>query len=200
MRAASAGGQCRPRHKFKEVAEMTTRTAPFTEERRPREQLSRLSTPEVRNTLIVGMVAAMMFGMVEMAIEGSIHRAGFLDGFWSPVKYIAAVFTRGADTDPTYALVPVIVGLVGHMMNAMMFGAAFAYATRRIREPLTLTMAGVAYGIMIFIVMWYGLLVVLDPAMKRVNNTGFFFAHVIWGMLLGAGLAFVRRKPAFERR
>jgi len=52
-------------------------------------------------TEMVGMAAAMMFGMVEMAIEGSIHRAGFLDGFWSPVKYIAAVFTRGADTDPT---------------------------------------------------------------------------------------------------
>jgi len=80
------------------------------------------------------------------------------------------------------------------MMNAMMFGAAFAYMTRRIREPLTLTMAGVAYGAIVFIVMWYGVLVALDPAMKHVNNTGFFFSHVVWGMLLGAGLAVARRR------
>ena len=137
--------------------------------------------------LLVGLIASMAFGMMEMIIEG----AGG-NGFWSPAKYIAAVFTRGADTDPTFAAVPVVVGLMGHMMNAVVFGALFSAATRRLRDPFTLMAAGMLYAAAIFGVMWYAVLPAIDPAMKLVNAGGFFASHLMYGAMLGGGLAVAR--------
>jgi hypothetical protein len=140
--------------------------------------------------LLAGVIASMAFGMVEMLIEAGIH--GFGDGFWSPLKYIAAVFTRGADTDPTFAIGPVIVGLMGHMMNALFLGIVFAYLTRRVRSWMALAAGGMMYGAAVFLVMWYGVLVALDPAMKHVDNTGFFLSHLVYGGMLGIGIAVAR--------
>jgi hypothetical protein len=137
--------------------------------------------------LLVGLIASMAFGMMEMIIEAAIGQ-----GFWSPAKYIAAVFTRGGDTDPTFAAVPVVVGLMGHMMNAVVFGALFAAATKRLRDPLTLMTAGMAYAAAIFAVMWYAVLPAIDPAMKLVSAGGFFASHLMYGALLGGGLAVAR--------
>jgi hypothetical protein len=140
-----------------------------------------------RHTLVVGLSASMAFGMMEMIIEAAVGQ-----GFWSPVRYIAAVFTRGADTDPTFALVPVVVGLMGHMMNSVMFGMLFAFMTRRLRDPLGLTVTGMMYGAAIFAVMWYAVLPAIDPAMKLVNGPGFLLSHLMYGAVLGGGLALAR--------
>jgi len=73
-----------------------------------------------------------------------------------------------------------------------MFGIVFAYLTRKVRDAGTLVTLGMMYGAAVFLVMWYGLLPALDPAMKHVNNTGFFFSHLMWGGILGGGLAVAR--------
>ncbi len=109
---------------------------------------------------MVGLIAGMAFGMMEMIIEAVIGR-----GFWSPVRYVASVFTLGKDTDPSFALIPVIVGLMGHMMNSVIFGMVFALVISRISStPAGLRVAGMAYAVVIFAGMWYVILPLIDPA------------------------------------
>jgi hypothetical protein len=48
--------------------------------------------------------------------------------------------------------------------------------------------------------MWWAVLPVVDPAMKLVNGTGFFVSHLVYGAMLGAGLAVVRGHALPQRR
>jgi hypothetical protein len=139
--------------------------------------------------VLASSVAAMAFGMAEMVIEAARG-----DGFWAPLRYIASVFTRGTDTDPSFSVIPVVVGLMGHMMNSIILGALFALAVWRLRaNALTLAMLGAMYGAGIFAVMWWGVLPAIDPAMKIVSGAGFLITHLIFGMMLGLGIAVARQ-------
>ena len=155
----------------------------------------RMSGPYWGQLLLVGLVAGMAYGMMEMAIEAVIGH-----GFWSPLRYIASVFTLGRDTDPSFAAIPVVVGLMGHMMNALIFGLIFALLIApRISGRAGLISAGMVYAAAIFFVMWLVVLPLIDPAMGLVNPVGFFFSHVLYGLVLGAGLALLRQRlPAAQ--
>jgi hypothetical protein len=54
---------------------------------------------------------------------------------------------------------------------------------------ITLAVAGTVYAAAIFVVMWWAILPSVDPAMKLVNGLGFFIAHLVFGVLLGLGIA-----------
>jgi uncharacterized membrane protein YagU involved in acid resistance len=136
----------------------------------------------------VGLIAGIAFGMMQMIIEALIGR-----GLWSPLRYIASVFTLGKDTDPSFSLIPVVVGLVGHMMNSIILGMVFALLiSPLIKSTAGLAVAGMAYGAVVFLAMWYLILPVIDPAMKLVNGPGFFISHLMYGLILGVGIALVR--------
>lgn len=139
--------------------------------------------------LLATIVAGMMFGMLQMIVEAIIGH-----GFWSPLRYVAAVFTHGSDTDPTFSLGPVIVGLGGHMMLSMILGGVFAALVwKSVRNPAVLAMAGMAWGGAIYFVTWLGVIPAIDPAMKLLNAPWFFGAHLVFGMALGLGVALAQR-------
>jgi hypothetical protein len=142
--------------------------------------------------LAVGLVAGMAYGMMEMVIEAVIGK-----GLWSPLRYIASVFTLGKDTDPGFALVPVVVGLMGHMMNSVIFGVVFSLWISRLASGVGgLAVLGMVYAAAIFVVMWYVVLPVIDPAMLLVNGPGFFASHLLYGLVLGVGVSLVRERRA----
>ncbi len=139
-------------------------------------------------TLLVGIIAGMGFGMLEMVIEAVIGK-----GFWAPLRFIASVFTLGKDTDPSFSLIPVVVGLMGHMMNSVILGIIFAVVISRITSNVVgLAVVGMVYAAAIFFVMWYLILPLIDPAMLLVNGVGFFVSHLMYGLILGVGIASVR--------
>jgi len=144
--------------------------------------------------LLVGLIAGMVYGMMEMVIEAVIGH-----GFWSPLRYIASVFTLGKDTDPSFSLVPVVVGLMGHMMNSAIFGLLFAQlVSRPLRTPAALVIGSMVYAAAIFVTMWFVVLPLINPAMKLVNGAGFLASHLMFGLVLGAGIAWLR-SPAHLR-
>jgi hypothetical protein len=51
---------------------------------------------------------------------------------------------------------------------------------------------GMMYGAAIFAVMWWGILPAIDPAMKIVSGAGFLITHLIFGVMLGLGIAAAR--------
>ncbi len=145
-------------------------------------------------TLAIGIIAGMVYGMMEMVIEAIIGH-----GFWSPLRYIASVFTLGQDTDPSFSLIPVFIGLMGHMMNSVIFGLIFAlWISQIISGRFGLALTGMAYAAVIFFLMWFLILPVIDPAMKLVNGVGFLLSHLMYGLVLGVGTGWVRGTVALR--
>jgi hypothetical protein len=101
-----------------------------------------------------GLIASMVMGMTEMVYEAV---AG--NGFWSPVTYIAATLLQdlqSVESPVPFQLVPVVLGLMGHMMNSVILGIVFATVIApRLRGQASPAVAGAAYGTLVFLGMWF---------------------------------------------
>src|SRR5712692_3421219 len=77
--------------------------------------------------LVPGLVAGMVMGMWQMVVEAVLPGGA---GFWSPLVYIAATVMRDLQSvgaPAGFNLVAVIVGLMGHVMNSLIFGLLYAW-------------------------------------------------------------------------
>ncbi len=138
----------------------------------------------IRRTVGAGLIASVVMGMIEMLSE-----AAFGAGFWSPVVFIGATVLRSLQSVQVpvpFILVGVVLGLMGHMMNSAIFGLIFAgLFSRAARSRLGLAIAGAIYGLVIFGIMWYGVVPAIDPVMLKLNATVFALSHLMWGVVLG---------------
>ncbi|MEX0788571.1 MAG: hypothetical protein WD040_07215 [Anaerolineales bacterium] len=136
--------------------------------------------------LIPGLVASLVLGMWQMIVE-AILPAGA--GLWSPPIYIAATILRGLQgtgSPAPFDLVGVLVGLMGHMMNSIIFGLIFAFLIGpRLPSLGKQVVGGIVFGVAIFLVMQYLVLPVIDPVMLQLNAAVFFLGHMMWGAALG---------------
>jgi hypothetical protein len=138
----------------------------------------------ISRVLGAGIVASIVMGMVEM-----IYEAVGGAGFWSPVVFIAATLLRSLQSVPIpvpFMAMAVILGLMGHMMNSMIFGLIFASIVSSF--PIsrgTLVGLGVVYALAVFVVMWFLVVPAIDPVMLKLNGMVFAIAHMMWGAALG---------------
>ncbi len=138
---------------------------------------------DIRRAVVAGVVASVVMGMIEMIYEVV---AG--DGFWAPVVYIGAtVLRRLQETRPpvVFDVGGVVLGLAGHMMNSAVLGLVFGALTgRRDLGRGTAATWGAVYGLIVFVVMWYGIVPLVDPVMRQLHAGVFAVAHVVWGAVL----------------
>lgn len=98
----------------------------------------------------------------------------------------------------------VVVGTVLHFafsafLGIVFFaiiGAAAWFKLPELRTPAGMITAGVIGGILVWIVMNFGILPVTNPMMSLVPQVGFFFAHVLFGLVVGMALAMAFRRCA----
>lgn len=134
-------------------------------------------------SLLVAAAAGLGFAMTEMVIEAVSGK-----GFWAPLRFIASILTWGKDTDPSFSLGPVIVGVAGHMIESVVLGLVFiVLAGRIIHSAIGLALAGMAYGAVLFAGSWFVLLPLVDSAMLLLSGLGFLVSHMMFGLLLGLG-------------
>lgn len=136
-----------------------------------------------KNVLIGGIVAGMAMAMMEMIYEGL-----FGVGFWSAPIFIAATILRDlqGSAAPAFSLVPVLVGIMGHMMNSIILAFLFttvlySFFNSRVRAAV----AGALYGMAIFVGMWFVVLPIIDPVMLNLNPWVFVMSHALWGAIIG---------------
>jgi len=133
--------------------------------------------------LLAGLVASLVMGMVEM-----IYEAMGGAGFWSPVVFIAATVLRNLQSVPVpvpFMMMPVVLGLLGHMMNSMILGLVFGWiASRSGMSRGALGGGGVLYALVIFVIMWYLVVPAIEPVMLKLNGVVFAIAHMMWGAAL----------------
>src|SRR5712691_5610380 len=124
-----------------------------------------------RRLMLVGAIGGMLSGMMMGATEMFYGWASPAHTFWDPLMAIWSwVGGRNHFGAPGNHVGPIILGLGGHVMNAMVFGiifamiaAAFATALRRSGaswptvDVMTI-MLGVGWGLLAWVIMRYGIL------------------------------------------
>lgn len=137
-----------------------------------------------------GLIASLVMGMWEMMIEAIIPNGA---GFWSAPTYIAAALLRNLQSvarPVPFDLVAVMVGLMGHMMNSVIFGLIFALVIApRIKSLVGQVAAGILYGAVVYAAMALVVVPFVDPVMANLNAFVFFVGHLMWGAVLG-GLSY----------
>jgi hypothetical protein len=152
-----------------------------------------------------GVLAGMMMGMTEMFYGW----ASPAHTFWDPLMAIWAwVGGRNHFGAPSNHIGPIILGLGGHMMNAMMFGIIFAAMATGVATFLrrrgasagaidTLGLLfGLAWGLIAWVIMRYGILPLRASAEANLFTKAlvspqwvWWLAHAALGMT--AGMVFV---------
>lgn len=137
-----------------------------------------------RRVIFAGVIAGLTNGIIEMVAEGI---AG--TGFWSPVVFIAATIQRELQVVPVpvpFLPLPVVLGLAGHLINSIILTAIFALLLApRPADRDALVLAGILYGLEVFVVVWFGIVPLVDPVFLKINVPAFVVAHIVWGATLG---------------
>lgn len=177
-------------------------------------------THTARRGAVIGMVAGMGMAMYAMVASATYQH----HGFFTPLFHISAlVGSPKAMTQSMTAAMhgdtfwfttgAAVCGLLIHMVTGAMYGVGFALLARRIRGDGTLLAAGTAYGVAALL--FSGLIALpvaaaIADAGKPISDMAsmvgwgtFAVEHVIFGMMLGAGVVIARRlwasQPDTER-
>ncbi len=128
--------------------------------------------------MVGGMVMA-MWSMIALWLNGS--------GFWLPLNLIAHTFWRDAPLDAKFCFSAALAGLVIHMVMSMMVGVVFALGVQRFHGNLAaLTVLGMIVGIMMWLVMQYGVWRVVDAdAAAAFTPWVFAVGHAMFGAVTG---------------
>lgn len=141
---------------------------------------------DIRRIMVAGIAASLVLAMWEMVVEALIPDGA---GFFGPPIAIGATIVRdlqGSSNPIPFDAVALVLGLMGHMMNSVVLGAAFGAVVARITpSPVATVGLGMVMGAAVFAAMWFALLPAIDPLMLNLNGPVFFAAHLMWGGALG---------------
>lgn len=165
------------------------------------------TSPAVRSAAsplpdIVGLGGAIagLIGGLAMAIVGAIISASLGGDIWLEAKQIAAVvYGPAAAAQPGFAAGPVLVGTLLHLIVSTALGALFSIVTRRIfhltSEFGTLLMAGLIYGMLIWLVSYFAVLPLINPLLRETYAPGFIVQHLVYGAVTGLVYTWLRPQP-----
>ena len=147
--------------------------------------------------VVGGLIASMAMGMWEMVAEALIGQ-----GFWAPMVYISATLLRDLQSlsgAVQFDLLPVVLGLMGHMMNSVLLTVPFVLVARRVSRSVPgLAALGAGYGVGVYVVMWFLVLPMIDPVMLQLNAIVFLAGHMMWGGAIGAVAGWASRSAGTE--
>jgi hypothetical protein len=158
----------------------------------------------MKRTLWAGVAAGAAAGLAMAAVEmiygwaSSAHTAWDAPmGIWA---YIGGLNHFGRPVDH---IGPIVLGIGGHMLNAILVGIVFVGLLRLLRKPPGVLVLGAAYGAGLWALQRYVFLPINTPA-DRLFTTGlispqwvWWIAHLALGATIGLTyLLFERRWPA----
>lgn len=136
-----------------------------------------------------GLIAGLVFAMWAM-IAGI-----FTSNLWAPPQGIGQALGIG-HPGHDFQIVPFIVGLMGHMMNSIIFGLIFlAIAVALKLRGVAAVVAGMMYGIVVYVAMYWVLLRNLlsgtsGSFLSANPEWSWILAHLMFGAVLGLLFAY----------
>lgn len=157
----------------------------------------RLSLPDVMG--LGGAVAGFLAGIVMVLLSPLLS---WMNGIslWEPPRLIAATVLGSSSISSTgFALQPVLIGLVVHMLTSVVLGIIFGIVLNRVLHLTTdfglPIYVGLSYGLIVFFVAYFVLLPVLNPVLRENYIPALVAQNVIFGMCLGIFYTMLRPKP-----
>lgn len=190
---------------------MLPRLMPMMGVQMPPAMMDKLSSALMHGPLSPAMAQQMGQRLMEMGVPpATVHMMGALMTGQATNDTMASLMSQmsASEQATVMSMMPVsaahvVVGTILHFAFAAFLGVLFTaiiVAAARmgipgLRQPGGVLTAAVLGGIIVYIVMRWGLLPALNPMMLLVPQVPFFFAHVLYGLLVGAVLA--RVMPRF---
>lgn len=151
-----------------------------------------LHSPMSRVPDVVGLGGALagLGGGMAMVIVGMLLAAVLRQDVWLEPKQIAAVvYGPGAVAQPGFVAGPVLLGTLIHFITAAAAGALFGIVVRRwLKLPSDLgtpTLAGLAYGLLLWCVAYFVVLPVINPLLLDSYAPAFIIQHLVYGAVTG---------------
>jgi hypothetical protein len=134
-----------------------------------------------------GVLAGLLFALFEMIVAALMQGPSFL---FMPLRMIGAIVLGPAALEPTYSLgVAAVTGVLLHLTLSVIFACVFAAAVSPAWTGGELAMAGMAFGLGLWIVNFYGIASVAgwswfpqrsDPVTQVVAHAFFFGCPLGW--------------------
>ncbi len=146
-------------------------------------------TRTVLNWALPGLIAGLVFAMWAMVV------ALFTSTLWAPPQGIAQSIGIGS-AGHNFQLVPLLIGLMGHMMNSIVLGVIFIAIARAIRlQGIAAVVGGMVYGVIVYVGMYWvllrGVLSSTSGSFLSANpEWSWIAAHLMFGVVLGALAAY----------
>lgn len=146
----------------------------------------------LKAAVYAGLIAGLVFLILEMLLVSTIGGGSP----WGPPRMIAAIALGEGVLPPPATFDPVIItaALVIHFILSAILGILFALVLEKADwGPGVAVLAGLLFGIIIYVVNFYGM-TALFPWFAMARNAISIFAHAIFGLTLA--LAYRRLIPA----
>jgi hypothetical protein len=176
-----------------------------------KEERMSLSTPSSRlksqsgvsplpDVIGLGGALAGLAGGLAMAVVAALISASMGQDIWHEPKRIAAiVYGPAAFATSGFEPGPVLVGTLIHLLVSALLGAIFGIVTRRwlrlTSDFGTPVLAGLIYGLMIWLVAYFAVLPLLNPALLEIYAPAFIIQHAVFGIVMGLVYMWLRPQP-----
>lgn len=145
----------------------------------------------------LGGAIAGLIGGGAMTVVGALLASSVGNDVWLEPRQIATlIYGQAALTEP--GIGPIIVGTLLHLLVSALLGAIFGIVSRRwLRLPSdygTPVLVGLSYGFMIWLVAYFVVLPLVNPAMLTTYAPSFIIQNLVYGVV--TGLVYTQLRPA----
>lgn len=138
---------------------------------------------DIKAAVWAGLIAGAVFMMLEMVLVGTVGGGSP----WGPPRMIAAM-VMGQDVLPppaTFDWGIMIVAMMIHLLLSVILGFVLGWVISRWHLGLGAAIGlGLAFGLLIYVINFYGMTVVF-PWFATARNAISIFAHAMFGLVLG---------------
>jgi hypothetical protein len=155
-----------------------------------------------KRTLLVGAVAGAAAGVAMAGVEMIYGWASSTHSAWdAPMGIWAYIGGLNHFGHPGNHIWPILLGIGGHMMNAIFIGIVFVALMRILRDPPGALLLGITFGVGIWALQRYVFLPINTPEDRLFTTSTispqwvWWLAHVGLGTTLGLVYVLLGRRP-----
>ena len=128
-----------------------------------------------------GIAAGIVLAVFMMVIVATVLGKPLL----APVNMMGAAFL-GKEALMNPGMGSIILGLIVHIIDSAILGIVFVYIARSLNGGMGAnTIYGIVYGLLVWLLMAFIVLPIMNSPMAEVTGGWFVVAHLIFGVVLG---------------
>lgn len=153
-----------------------------------------LSHLNLKSAIWAGLIAGAVFMMMEMLLVGTVGG----ESPWAPPRMIAAIVLGQSVLPPpaTFDMGILMAAMMVHFPLAVIYALVFGWVATRLQLGFGAALiAGLAFGVLIYLVNFYGF-TGLFPWFAMARNWISLLSHAVFGLVLGGAYQGLAKQTA----